>query len=109
MAQIKTLDCGSLRLDGFPLQLTVPGTKISTMREVRRLVLDFWPRREADEWANAQMFDFVKCATSMPIMFNIESKTNPVDEGATRSPEDFVKASSSVRLLPHTVLTSRAE
>ena len=25
LAQVKTLDCGSKRLDGFPLQVTVPG------------------------------------------------------------------------------------
>jgi hypothetical protein len=34
LAQIKTLDCGSLRLDAFPLQITIPGTKIATLREV---------------------------------------------------------------------------
>ncbi len=34
LAQIKTLDCGSKRLDGFPLQITVPGTKIATLQEM---------------------------------------------------------------------------
>jgi hypothetical protein len=34
LAQIKTLDCGSQRLAGFPLQLTIPGTKISTLQEM---------------------------------------------------------------------------
>ncbi|KAH9919122.1 PLC-like phosphodiesterase [Fomitopsis serialis] len=41
LAQLKTLDCGSKRQDGYPMQLTYPGTRISTMQEV---------------------FDFVDCA-----------------------------------------------
>jgi glycerophosphoryl diester phosphodiesterase len=40
LAQIKTLDCGSERLPGFPLQLEAPGLKISTLPE---------------------LFDFVEC------------------------------------------------
>lgn len=34
LAQIKTLDCGSERLDGFPLQLEYPGIKLSTLQEL---------------------------------------------------------------------------
>jgi hypothetical protein len=43
--QIQTLDCGSLRLDGFPLAMTRPNTTLSTL---------------------AQLFDFVDCATDEP-------------------------------------------
>ncbi|KAM0792146.1 hypothetical protein ACM66B_004845 [Microbotryomycetes sp. NB124-2] len=71
LAQIKTLDCGSLRLEGFPLALTTPGAKISTLRE---------------------MFDFVDCATDEPVLFNIETKINGDFRNETRSPEDFVAA-----------------
>lgn len=75
LAQIKTLDCGSLRLDGFPLQEVYPGTKIATLQE---------------------MFDFVKCATDEPVLFNIESKINPEQRNLTRSPEDFVAAMGKI-------------
>lgn len=75
LAQIKTLDCGSLRLDGFPLALTAPGTKLSTVEE---------------------MFDFVECATDAPVLFNIETKINPDFRNETRSPEDFVAAFAAV-------------
>ncbi|KAL9715819.1 hypothetical protein Ac2012v2_000261 [Leucoagaricus gongylophorus] len=72
LAQIKTLDCGSLRQLDFPMQLTVPGTKISTLAEV---------------------FDFVRCADpGRQVLFNIESKVNPQFNGTTRPPEDFVTA-----------------
>merc|ERR1711939_432506 len=69
LAQIKTLDCGSLRLQGFPQQLTYPGHKLATMQEV---------------------FDFVEC-TQTPVLYNIESKVNPIQTNSTRSPEDFAK------------------
>ncbi|KAK4053666.1 hypothetical protein OIV83_001322 [Microbotryomycetes sp. JL201] len=71
LAQIKTLDCGSIRLEGFPLALTTPGAKISTLRE---------------------LFDFVECATDEPVLFNIETKINGDLRNETRSPEDFVTA-----------------
>ncbi|KAK4048735.1 hypothetical protein OIO90_005728 [Microbotryomycetes sp. JL221] len=71
LAQIKTLDCGSKRLDEFPLALTTPGGKISTLRE---------------------FFDFVDCATDQPVLFNIETKINPDVRNQTRSPPDFVDA-----------------
>lgn len=69
---MKTLDCGSLRLADFPLQLTLPGTKISTLAEV---------------------FDFVDCATDDEILFNIESKVDGDFRNLTRGPEDFVNVS----------------
>ena len=75
LAQVKTLDCGSLRLNDFPLQLTLPGTKISTLPE---------------------MFDFVKCATDDEILFNIESKVDGDFRNLTRTPEDFVEVSGIV-------------
>jgi hypothetical protein len=70
LAQIKTLDCGSKRLTNFPLQLTYPGTKISTLREV---------------------FEFAQCADPQrQISWNIESKIDPVLPNKTRGVADFV-------------------
>ncbi|KAH7104469.1 PLC-like phosphodiesterase [Auriculariales sp. MPI-PUGE-AT-0066] len=70
LAQIKTLDCGSLRQAAYPLQATYPGTKISTLQE---------------------FFDFVSCADPEHQMrFNIESKINPEQPNNTASPEVFV-------------------
>ncbi|KAF8971435.1 PLC-like phosphodiesterase [Flammula alnicola] len=70
LAQIKTLDCGSKRLANFPLQLTYPGTKISTLSE---------------------LFKFAQCADPKhEISWNIESKINPVDPTSTRGVDDFV-------------------
>lgn len=37
-----------------------------------------------------EMFDFVDCATSDPVLYNIETKVNPEKANATRSPEDFI-------------------
>ncbi|PPQ62788.1 hypothetical protein CVT24_000482 [Panaeolus cyanescens] len=72
LAQIKTLDCGSNRLSGYPLQTSYPGTKISTLGE---------------------LFEFARCVdTGRRLLWNVESKINPVDTNSTRSPEDFVKA-----------------
>ncbi|EPT04407.1 hypothetical protein FOMPIDRAFT_1040162 [Fomitopsis schrenkii] len=71
LAQLKTLDCGSKRQDGYPMQLTYPGTRISTMQEV---------------------FDFVECADpEHKILWNIESKINPQYPNRTLGVEDFVK------------------
>ncbi|WVF70063.1 hypothetical protein IAT40_004850 [Kwoniella sp. CBS 6097] len=75
LAQVKTLDCGSLRLDGFPLQEVVPGTKLSTLSE---------------------MFDFVSCATDEEVLFNIETKIDGDFHNLTRTPEDFVQAIGDV-------------
>ena len=71
LQQIKTLDCGGLRLHDFPLQLVKKGTKISTLGE---------------------MFEFVKCADPEgTVQFNIESKLDPAYPNRTRSVEDFVQ------------------
>ncbi|WVO17783.1 hypothetical protein L204_105481 [Cryptococcus depauperatus] len=75
LAQIKTLDCGSLRQHDFVFQEVYTGTKISTMQ---------------------QMFDFVKCATDEPILFNIESKIDGDFHNLTRGPEDFVDAMGKI-------------
>ncbi|GAA6014165.1 hypothetical protein JCM10207_006119 [Rhodosporidiobolus poonsookiae] len=68
LAQVKSLDCGSQRLDDFSLQYVVPGQKIATVEEV---------------------FDFVDCATDEPVLFNIESKVDGDFRNYTRAPEDF--------------------
>ncbi|KAJ3567154.1 hypothetical protein NP233_g6556 [Leucocoprinus birnbaumii] len=71
LAQVKTLDCSLRQLD-FPMQITVPGTKLSTLAEV---------------------FSFARCADPLrQVHFNIESKVNPQFNGTTRPPEDFVAA-----------------
>ncbi|KAF9267066.1 PLC-like phosphodiesterase [Marasmius fiardii PR-910] len=71
LAQIKTLDCGSERQIGFPLQTTYPGTKLSTLEE---------------------LFAFVDCVDPKhTVSLNIESKVNPIMINQTRSPEDFVR------------------
>ncbi|TFY54727.1 hypothetical protein EVJ58_g8689 [Rhodofomes roseus] len=71
LAQLKTLDCGSKRQHGYPMQLTYPGTRISTMQEV---------------------FEFVECADpEHKILWNIESKINPQYPNKTLGVEDFVK------------------
>ncbi|CAA7258745.1 unnamed protein product [Cyclocybe aegerita] len=70
LAQIKTLDCGSARLLGFPLQLSYPGTKLSTLDE---------------------LFEFATCVdTKRELQWNIESKINPISRTSTRGVDDFV-------------------
>ncbi|EIN13659.1 PLC-like phosphodiesterase [Punctularia strigosozonata HHB-11173 SS5] len=70
LAQIRTLDCGSLRQSAFPMQVTYPGARISTMQEV---------------------FGFVECADpTHQIQWNIESKINAAQPNCTRSVDDFV-------------------
>jgi len=72
LAQIKTLDCGSKRSTNFPLQLTYPGTKIPTLREV---------------------FEFAECADpEHRISWNIESKIDPIFPNKTQGVVDFVRA-----------------
>ncbi|CAE7137047.1 unnamed protein product [Rhizoctonia solani] len=72
LAQIKTLDCGSERLDGFPLQVMYPGTKLSTLPE---------------------LFNFLDCADpGHAVELNIESKVDAQFPNLTRSPEDFANA-----------------
>ncbi|KAJ3523579.1 hypothetical protein NM688_g8703 [Phlebia brevispora] len=70
LAQIKTIDCGSLRQEGYPFQLTYPGTRISTLGEV---------------------FDFVECADpGRQVQWNIESKINAKYPNQTKGVEEFV-------------------
>jgi hypothetical protein len=52
-----------------------PGTKLSTLDEV---------------------FDFVECSTDEPVLFNIESKINPVMSNETRSAGEFVAAMGEI-------------
>ncbi|PBL00918.1 PLC-like phosphodiesterase [Armillaria gallica] len=71
LAQLKTLDCGSQRLDDFPQQLVYPGTKVSTLKE---------------------LFDFVECVDAEHrMLFNIESKIDADHPNRTRSVDDFVE------------------
>ncbi|KAF8736792.1 hypothetical protein AX14_013892 [Amanita brunnescens Koide BX004] len=81
LAQIKTLDCGSKRADGFSLQLAYPGTRISTLKE---------------------LFTFAECADpDHRIHWNIESKinashpnnTHDVDMFVTKQYAEFAKSS----------------
>ncbi|KAK7064543.1 PLC-like phosphodiesterase [Favolaschia claudopus] len=70
LAQLKTLDCGSQRQSNFPLQLTYPGTRISSMQEV---------------------FDFVECVDPEHLMnWNIESKIDAAFPERTRGVDVFV-------------------
>ncbi|KAH9945626.1 PLC-like phosphodiesterase [Amylocystis lapponica] len=70
LAQLQTLDCGSKRVDEYPLQLRYPGTRISTLEEV---------------------FAFAECADpEHQILWNIESKSNAFYPNRTRAVEDFV-------------------
>jgi len=70
LAQIKTLDCGSKRIDGFSLQLTYPGMKISTLEE---------------------LFIFANCADPRhEIRWNIESKINASHPNSTHGVDTFV-------------------
>jgi len=70
LAQVKTLDC-SLRQTDFPMQLTYPGTRLSTLPE---------------------FFDFVACTDPQRKMhFNIESKIDPQFPNQTLGVQDFVQ------------------
>jgi hypothetical protein len=76
LAQIQTLDCGSLREPTYPLQQLYPGTRISTLEEV---------------------FAFAECADpTHTLLWNIESKVNAQFPNRTRAPEDFVTAQHAV-------------
>jgi glycerophosphoryl diester phosphodiesterase len=57
VAQIKTLDCGSKPLPGFPRQVRVPGERIPTLAEV---------------------FALVKASGRTDIRMNIETKLSPI-------------------------------
>ncbi|KAL5518567.1 hypothetical protein ACEPAH_250 [Sanghuangporus vaninii] len=70
-AQLRTLDCGALRQEDYPLQLTYPGTKISTLQET---------------------FDFVSCADpDRQVLWNIESKIDPLFPNRTKGVQEFVQ------------------
>lgn len=101
LAQVKTLDCGSQRLAGFPLQLTVPGTKIATLQEMFDFVkVSFWKALGTATWlTDLALWPSKQCATDEPILFNIESKVDGDFRNLTRSPEDFVNVSPG-RLTP---------
>ncbi|KAJ7630576.1 PLC-like phosphodiesterase, partial [Roridomyces roridus] len=76
LAQIKTLDCGSQRQSDFPMQLTYPSIRISTLQEV---------------------FDFVECVDpEHTVQWNIESKIDPVLPNRTASVETFVKKQHAI-------------
>ncbi|KAH8926659.1 PLC-like phosphodiesterase [Atractiella rhizophila] len=71
LAQIKTLDCGSQHLTGFPLALTSPGTKIQTL---------------------TQFFEFTNCVdVSRRLHYNLETKIDPAFPNLTKGPEIFVE------------------
>ncbi|KAH7924020.1 PLC-like phosphodiesterase [Leucogyrophana mollusca] len=71
LAQLKTLDCGSKRQGNYPMQLTYPGARISTLQEV---------------------FDFVECADpSHQTLWNIESKIDARHPNRTKGVHDFVR------------------
>ncbi|PCH33296.1 PLC-like phosphodiesterase [Wolfiporia cocos MD-104 SS10] len=75
-AQLQTLDCGSKRQDGYPMQLTYPGTRISTLQEI---------------------FDFAECADpTHQILWNIESKIDARYPNRTLGVEEFVHAQNAI-------------
>lgn len=57
LAQIKTLDCGSLTLPEFPRQVAVPGARVPTLGEV---------------------FDLVRRSGRTDVRMNIETKISPL-------------------------------
>ncbi|THH05134.1 hypothetical protein EW145_g5014 [Phellinidium pouzarii] len=80
LAQLRTLDCGSSRQNDYlvssALQLTYPGTRISTLQEV---------------------FDFVDCADpEHKVLWNIESKIDPRFENRTKGVREFVESQHEV-------------
>ncbi|KAF7367231.1 PLC-like phosphodiesterase [Mycena sanguinolenta] len=76
LAQLKTLDCGSQRQRDFPLQLTYPGTRISTLQEV---------------------FDFVECADPDHLVsWNIESKIDAAFPDRTVGVDVFVQKQHAI-------------
>lgn len=71
LAQIKMLDCGSLRQKDYPQQLLYPGARIPTLKEV---------------------FDFVACADPRhQIAWNIESKIDAHFPNRTVGVQEFVQ------------------
>ncbi|WP_333619813.1 glycerophosphodiester phosphodiesterase family protein [Dietzia sp.] len=71
LAQLRTLDCGSARKDGFPEQQTHPGSKIMLLSEV---------------------FDLVRESGNRSIRFNIETKVEAGAPEETAPREEFIRA-----------------
>ncbi|MET0518450.1 MAG: glycerophosphodiester phosphodiesterase [Burkholderiaceae bacterium] len=70
LAQVKSLDCGSLRLSAYPNQRLVPGAKMPTLREV---------------------FDLVKSYRADQVMMNVETKVEAGAPQETAPREQFVQ------------------
>jgi glycerophosphoryl diester phosphodiesterase len=85
LAQIKTLDCGSIVQPDLPKQQAVPGEKIPTLAEV---------------------FQAVRESGRSDIRLNIETKISPVDPDDTVPPEVF--ASKLVGEIQAAGMTDRA-
>jgi glycerophosphoryl diester phosphodiesterase len=71
LAQVKTLDCGSLRLAAYPNQTLVPGSRMPTLREV---------------------FDLVKSYRAEGVLLNVETKVEAGAPQETAPREQFVQA-----------------
>lgn len=69
LAQVKTLDCGSLRLAAYPNQRLVPGSRMPTLREV---------------------LDLVKSYRADDVLLNIETKVEAGAPQETAPREQFV-------------------
>ncbi|MBP9164109.1 MAG: glycerophosphodiester phosphodiesterase [Leptospiraceae bacterium] len=63
VAELKELDCGSLKNSRFPEQTLVPGTKLSTLKEFFQFVKDYERENKITK----------------PFLFNIETKLNEKD------------------------------
>ena len=70
LAQVKTMDCGSLRLADYPQQQTSPGAHMLTLRE---------------------MFDLVKSYRADNVLLNIETKVEAGAPHETAPREQFVR------------------
>jgi glycerophosphoryl diester phosphodiesterase len=73
LAQVKTLDCGSKQLPGFPDQEIAPGSRIPLLREV---------------------FDLVKRYRADGVKLNIESKVEAGAPNETAPREQFVQVTA---------------
>lgn len=70
LAQVKTLDCGSLRLEAYPNQRLSPGARMPTLREV---------------------FDLVKSYKAWHVMLNVETKVEAGAPSETAPVAQFVQ------------------
>ncbi|KAF8317590.1 PLC-like phosphodiesterase [Clavulina sp. PMI_390] len=76
LAQVKTLDCGSLRQPDYPRQILYPSTRVATLPE---------------------FFSFLNCADpKAQIKLNIESKIDPVSTNSTVGVSEFVERQHEV-------------